>query len=174
MEILEGMEDDDPAIADKKLKESPKFEFDEDKLLEEAEMFSKYKNLRDNLNKEKEEMILKGDFDAPMSDPNGNYESGNATKNLKGTTPKTFLNNPINYNNLVDDFGDMIEKELPKEEVKKVEEEEKEEDWQSIIEGKLKGKVTVPDKKEDIVKFFHDVKQNYYSIPMDKINDDEE
>jgi hypothetical protein len=174
MEILEGMEDDDPAIAHKKLKEAPKFEFDEDKLLEEAEMFSKYKNLRENLNKEKEEMILKGDFDAPMSDPNGNYESGNPTTNLKGITPQTFLNNPVNYDNLIDDFGTMIEKDLPKEEVKKVEEKESEENWQSIIEGKLKGKVPVPSKKEEIVKFFHDVKQSYYNIPMDKINDDEE
>ena len=171
-EILEGMEDEDPANPLKKKKEE--FEFDEAKLLEEAEMFSKYKNLKENLEKEKEEMVLNGNFDIPLEDPNGNYETGNPTINLKGATPKTFLNNPINYNNLVDDFGDMIEKELPKEEVKKVEEEEKEEDWQSIIEGKLKGKVTVPDKKEDIVKFFHDVKQNYYSIPMDKINDDEE
>ena len=174
MEILEGMEEDDPAIAETKLKETPKFEFDEDKLLEEAEMFSKYKNLRDNLNKEKEEMILKGDFDAPMSDPNGNYESGNPTTNLKGITPQTFLNNPVNYDNLIDDFGTMIEKDLPKEEVKKVEEKESEENWQSIIEGKLKGKVPVPSKKEEIVKFFHDVKQSYYNIPMEKINDDEE
>ena len=171
-EILEGMEDDDPAIAKKEKKEE--FEFDEDKLLEEAEMFSKYKNLRENLEKEKEDMVLNGDFDVPVEDPNGNYESGDPTSNLKGATPKTFINNPINYDNLVDDFGNMIEKDFPKEEVKKVEEEEKEENWQSIIEGKLKGRVIVPNKKEDIVKFFHDIKQSYFTTPIDKISDDEE
>ena len=96
------------------------------------------------------------------------------TSNLKGATPKTFINNPINYDNLVDDFGNMIEKDFPKEEVKKVEEEEKEENWQSIIEGKLKGRVIVPNKKEDIVKFFHDIKQSYFTTPIDKISDDEE
>ena len=87
-------------------------DIDVDKLLEEAELYSKYKELRETLQNQKDYYFETGKFDEIPPDPNGEYKHGD---NIEDKDINLFIQNPQNYNNLVQEVGLSVEEALKSE-----------------------------------------------------------
>ena len=87
-------------------------EIDPDKLMEEAALYSKYKELREQLQNQKDFLLDTGKFDEMPKDPAGEYKIG---ENVDGRDLKIFVNNPQNYNNLTREVGLSVEEAIKSE-----------------------------------------------------------
>ena len=98
------------AVNDKEIKIDP------DKLMEEAALYSKYKELREQLQNQKDYLLDTGKFDELPKDPDGEYKIGEP---VDGKDLNIFIHNPQNYDNLTREVGlsveDAIKSESPGE-----------------------------------------------------------
>ena len=88
-------------------------EVDNDKLMEEAALYAKYKELRESLQNQKDLLIDTGRLKEKPEDPDGEFNVGDS---IKGKNLNMFINNPQNYDNLTKEIQASVEDSIQNEE----------------------------------------------------------
>ena len=134
---------------------SKEIEIDPDKLLEEAAMFSKYKELRETLQNQKDLLLDTGKFEEIPKDPDGEYKNGDS---IEGKDLHIFINNPQNYENLIKDVGSNVEKSIRNENPV----DNSQRDYKYPEVEMLKNKVTKLNNRNDMQNYFDNINSGYY------------
>ena len=144
---------------------SKEIEIDPDKLLEEAAMFSKYKELRETLQNQKDLLLDTGRFDEMPKDPDGEYKKGDS---IEGKDLNIFIKNPQNYDNLTKEVGQNVEEAIRNE--NPVDESEKEFKYPNV--EIIKTKDTRLNNRNDMQNYFDNINSGYYDRVIGGFDDE--